>query len=304
MSERSEQRPIDVLEAATSALRNTTVPQAPADLTASTLETLQSAQHQPKAIRRNQGRTRTVRLVRFSTTVGALGLIALIGGWWFLTNRTAAPAFADVVDRVAQAKSVSFVFTSTLPPMPGFAQIERKKFYVQGSVFRMEELSVQDHSMSSEVPPVLAAVIIDAEEKQVLRLDFIRKTAQRSSIGEHDASTSMNFMERFRNLTDQDVEYIGHAVINGRRMRIYRLNAIDSLGVWKAEVKEGGFARLWVDAESLLPVRIELVHVFLLPRSFFGYRATMVYDQFVWNQSLDSKLFTLEVPKGFTLEEK
>jgi outer membrane lipoprotein-sorting protein len=65
-------------------------------------------------------------------------------------------------------------------------------------------------------------------------------------------------------------------------------------------VDEGETATLWVDPDSGLPVRIELVSLSADRKD----KALLIFDQLTWNESLDAALFELEPTEGFTRQDE
>src|SRR5262249_44846220 len=151
-----------------------------------------------------------------------------------------------------------------------------------------------------QAPLLLLALIVDAKQKKALDLDYVGKTARRIPVDDRnwEELAKMNVIQQLRHLTDQDAEQIGEEQFNGRRTRVYRLKKIDFFGGGMGLVKAGDSAKVWVDATTRLPVRIELVDL----SADRKHRATRLFEEFTWNQPLDADLFKLEVPKGCALK--
>jgi hypothetical protein len=313
MTDRNEQHPVDELDRATEALRNAPIPDGPSpNLVASTVEALQSASIAPPSVSPpsvggryrgglSQRRRKMFRLVRYSTAAAAVMLLAVLAGWLFLIDHPLA--FADVVEQVKKAKSVTFV-----TKMPSILQgrekgILQQKFYIQGDASRMEIPSAQEGvQVPPDAPPVLLAFIADAKQKKALQLDFVRKTAQIMKVDEKRwqemAKGLANPVEQLRQLKDQEAERIGEEVLDGRKTQVYRLKKTDIfMGV---RVTEPEVAKVWVDPKTSLPVRIAVER----PADGGKVETVFSFEQFTWNESLDPDLFKLEVPKGFTVTEE
>jgi hypothetical protein len=113
-SDRAEHPLEDLLDRATTALRDAPIPGGPsADLVASTVRTLQALDHQPDLVRPRQRKNLMFRIVRYSSLAAALVLIAVAVGWLFVMDRTAATSLAAVVEQVSHTRSVSFQQTTT-----------------------------------------------------------------------------------------------------------------------------------------------------------------------------------------------
>jgi outer membrane lipoprotein-sorting protein len=105
-------------------------------------------------------------------------------------------------------------------------------------------------------------------------------------------------VEWLRHLAQEDGELIGDEVLNGRQTHVYRLKRVDyPLGTGKIDA--GDVDKVWVDAESGLPVKI-IAEFF----DTLNHRHTRdVYDDFQWNKTLNTKLFSMDVPQGFIKEK-
>jgi outer membrane lipoprotein-sorting protein len=301
MTERNEQQPVDVLDLATAALRHQPIPDGPPpQLSASTVEALQSATIPPDLVRLKERKRKMFRFMRYSGAAAAVALFAVLAAWLFLMDRTASPAFADVVEKVKNAKSVTFVVK--IPTVVKGTQrgILQQKFYVQGDKYRMELPSAQeDITAPPDAPPVLMAIIADATQKKALQLDFVGKTAgfieADDKKWEEMARGMANPIEKLRQLKKEDAESIGEEELDGRKTQVYRIKKLDVMGL---RLDKDETAKLWVDPKTGLPVRIAVGDPSDKDKPF------VVFEQFSWNETLDADLFKLEAPKGFTLKEK
>jgi outer membrane lipoprotein-sorting protein len=289
----------DRLDRAIDALRDMPVPAGPPPhVVASTVEALHAGKESPGTVRVSERRTKMFRVMQYSSFTAASIALAVLVAWLVLLDRTATLAFADVVEKVANAKSVTFHVKSELGKQPAMLQ----KFYMQGSAYRMEIPSGgQAFAVPADAPPTIMALIADAEEKQALELNFTEKTAKKRAVdGEQWAEMAQaDLIGQFRRLTDKDAQRIADEELNGQKTHVYRLKKVDFFG-GRGVVEEGESAKVWVDPESGLPVRIELVSLSADKKD----KARMVFDEFVWNQPLDETLFSLEVPEGFTLQDE
>src|ERR1700735_2300228 len=100
--------PTDYLDQALAALRDAPVPEGPSpQLMASTVEALQEMTG-PPTVRINPRRQLMFRILRYGGVGAAAACLAVVAGWLFLIDRTAGPAFGDVIQNVKKAKSVTF----------------------------------------------------------------------------------------------------------------------------------------------------------------------------------------------------
>ncbi len=242
------------------------------------------------------------RIARYSSAAAAAVLFVVAAAGLFLLDRTAAPAFGDVVENVRKAKSVTFV-----TKMPTIVQgkergILQQKIYVQGDVYRMELPSAQEGvTVPPDTPPIVMAVIVDFKQKKALQLDFTKKTAKfikpdDDKKWEAMAKAFANPIEQLSKLKGDDAERLGDEELSGVKTEVYKLKKQDIfLGM---RLTGGETAKLWVDAKSGLPVRIAVE-----PAADSKDKTPLfVFEQFKWNESLDADLFRLEAPKGFTIE--
>ena len=301
MSERNERPEPDVLEQATAALRDLHVPEGPPpSLKASTVEVMESTNTTPDIVRLSGRKRKMFRYLRYSGAAAAVTAIATLVGWLFLTDRTAL-AFGDVVENVKKASSVTFI--TKIPTIVQGSQrgVLQQKFYIMGDGFRMELPSAQqDVQIPPDAPSVLLAIIADLKQKKGLELDFVRKTAHYHDVDDkrwQEMSQELaNPVEKLKQLKNDDAEIIGNEQVDGRKTQVYRLKRPDIfMGV---RVNKDETAKLWVDTQSGLPVRIAVGDPLDNTKPF------IVFEQFTWNEPLDRSLFKLEVPEGFTLKDK
>jgi outer membrane lipoprotein-sorting protein len=272
------------------ALRDTPVPAGPPDdLAAATIEALRSRGSPPDAARRG-GRRAIVRLARYGGLAAAALLLAAAGASLWLLDRSAPPAFGQVVDNVKKARSVTFTLRQKLTPQSPTLE---QKWYLQGDAARLEIPGTQG-DIHSDLP-VLMAVVVDYRRKKAVELDFVHKTARERDLSDRMARDFSNPIEGLRRLTDKDAERVGEDQLDGRKMLVYRLKRLDFLGM-KGTVEEGETAKVWVDAASALPARI-VIEAFTADRKG---QSSLIFEKFAWNEPLAANLFRLDVPEGFT----
>jgi outer membrane lipoprotein-sorting protein len=300
MTNHDEQGARDFLEKALAALRDAPVPDGPPpDVAASTVRALQSTGKLPDVVRRSERRKKMLRIARYSGAAAAVTLLAVLACWLLLMDRTARPAFALVVEKVKHARSVTFL--TKIEQAQG--RTLQQRWYLRGDSFRMEIPNDQAvFKAPADAPPVLLALIGDAKQKKALQLDFARKTAHWIA-GDEKAWQAMTKdladpIAHMRRLKSQDAERLADEEWDGRKTQVYRLKNGDIfMGV---RVGPADTAKLWVDPKSGLPVRIAVEH----PLPDGNNRLVLAFERFTWNEALDPDLFRLEVPKGFSLEEK
>jgi outer membrane lipoprotein-sorting protein len=186
-----------------------------------------------------------------------------------------------VLDKAAKAKSVKVI--AKLMTQDKLTHVAT--YYRQGDVIRMETVW-----MPPEVP-AKPVVVADLKTRKMITLVPESKTAQRGTLGaqESQALTAMmgNFAGMKAGLTggdDKAVKAVGEERVGGRRTTVYELTVKVPLpGVWK----------VWVDPETELPVRFTDAEG--------TRRITLTFED--WNKEFDPKLFSLDVPEGYKLND-
>jgi len=241
------------------------------------------------------------RLIRYSGVAAAVALLAVLAGWLFLINHSAALAFGDVVKNIKNASSVTFVFKMPTVIKGTKRGVLQQKFYIQGDSYRMEIPSAQEGvEVPADAPRAWVVVIANAKQKKAIQLDYTTKTAKMIEADEKTwekmAKELADPIKQLRLLKEQDAERLADEDLNGRKVQVYRLKRKDIfMGLTKSKDE---IAKLWVDPKSGLPVRIAVGDPSNNDKPF------VVFEQFTWNQALDPELFKLEVPKGLTLTNK
>jgi hypothetical protein len=208
--------------------------------------------------------------------LGGLALVAALlvfaMGISLVWDHSGGQAFAQMIERVKAAGSVCFTTAARFGRRP---EIEGK-MYLAGNRLRLEQF---DGTLIQ---------VADLDRKQALYLDVPRKLAQLIEI---DASVVRHFanpIDQLRRATSNDAQRVGEETLNGRLAQVYRLRKEDLLGM-----KGNAEMLVWVDAESELPAKIAI-------RDSDPKAATEIrFENFVWNEPLDARRFSLNVPDGF-----
>jgi len=214
----------------------------------------------------------------------------------FTAERHAAIAFADVVQNVKDAKSVSFTCIQKITPNSSTLE---QKWFMQGDAMRVEMPGQQEAFQGKVKEPVVLAIVGDLKQKKALQIDFVGKTAQWLKVDEKAAQQFVNPVDQLRQLKDQDAERLADEQLDGRATQLYRLKKVGFFG-GKGKIEEGEFFKVWVDAKSGLPVRIALESWNADKKG----KMKLTFDQFTWNEAIAPEMFRLEVPSGFKLQEK
>lgn len=202
----------------------------------------------------------------------AAALVAAAIGVMLVVDGSGGRAFAEMVEKVKAVHSVRFATTTRFGRQPAIDG----RMYLEGNRLRLEQFDG------------MLVQVGDLDRRQALFLDRHRKLAQPAEIDDDVAREFANPIDQLRNATSDDAEAIGQEILNRRRTQVYRLRKVDLLGF-------SGNAEMlvWVDVESKLPAKI------VIRDSDPQARIEVRFDEFVWNEPLDERLFSLDVPDGY-----
>jgi outer membrane lipoprotein-sorting protein len=293
MSDRHDKPASDVLDRAIDALGERPIPEGPPpQLAASMVEALCSAASSPDAVRPSTRRRLMSRMVPYGAVAVALLLLVLLGYFWF-TGESAGIAFADVIENVKNAQSVTFMFHQQIGDPPALSL----KWYMQGDVARAE---IPGHTQ----------VVLDLKGKRQIQLMPAEKRAWVSELDDDALRTDRkedrqiarlfrNPMDYFRQLTGDDGERIGVDELDGAEVDVFRLKRF--WGIEMPEQDDENNITAWVDRRSGLPVKIALRGSFDAEGKSKDW---LLLEDFEWNQPLDPELFSTEIPEGYTVAEQ
>ncbi len=211
----------------------------------------------------------------------------LVGFIW-LIDRTATLTFAQVVENIRNAKSVQFVVTTKWR--------DKTKSHVYGNAPGELELkiAIQRDTIRTEVAGMTS--IDNLKERKGITLHPIGMVAEKEDFSGNKPlppEVRENIVGQFRNLREEikgNFQPLPDEDVAGRRCQVFQVKSRPKNAAnWLIPSE----FKLWVDAKTGLPVKIEASDE----------RVSAVYDHFVWDQPLDEKLFSLEVPEGYRLRE-
>jgi len=275
MSDRQDRHELDVLDRATTALQDAQIPEGPPPrLVASTVEALQASDTPPVILRFQERHKRMFRILRYSGAAAAILLAVLAGAFWLL-DRSAPFSFAQVVENVKKAKTVSFVVKQKFGDQP---ELEIK-MSLQGSLLRYDLQG-------------MLTILYDTNARTGLQLDVHRKIATTIDLEGTELQRFKEPIKRLRNLKDDikdHVEQLGDETLDGQKCHVYQVKG--HLAKAAAILVPDQF-KLWVDAKTALPVKIESKDEHI----------SLIFEQFKWDEPLKEELFSLKVPAGYRLE--
>lgn len=130
-------------------------------------------------------------------------------------------------------------------------------------------------------------MIIDTENEKLLALDADAKTAVYADISGDLGERHRSFIKFVRQIITQlqegQVQQLGERVIDGKK-------AIGFVGKGQNEA-----VTIWADPETALPIRIE---------AQIGQELFFSMKNFEFNAEVDASLVSMDVPAGYTLQEK
>jgi outer membrane lipoprotein-sorting protein len=287
----------DVFERAVKALRSAPVPDGPSSqIVSATLKNLSTSSITPDDIRTISRRKFMLRLYRYGGIATAVSITIMIGGWFLLMDRFANRGFAQVLENVKKAQSVSFIISQKFGNQP---EIEQKA-YIDGDKFRLET------TWASTVIADFAnkkAIGLNPDKKQALRWDLDKRMVE---VFKH---TMANPIEALRQLKDEDAEKIKEEEADGRKLDVYRLKRFNFMGIMVDLTKESKNNQprenvtLWVDHETGMPTKITLIIPDQEEKGRKSPGMWITLSQFKWNPKFDLELFKMEIPEGYKIHE-
>jgi outer membrane lipoprotein-sorting protein len=213
------------------------------------------------------------RIARYGGVAAAASVLFVVGVSFLVVDRGAGVAFADVVQNVKDASSVTFRNKQKIGRQPEM----EFQWYLQGEQIRFEM-------------PNVMAVIADLKMKKGLRLNMANKTARQMDLDDESMALFTNPVDQLRKAKPEDAELLGEESFGKLKAKVYRVQRVDFLGIQgKGEMK------VWIDSISELPVKITV--------SDQEGKRFLSFDQFEWNKRLNKKLFRLEAPAGYTVND-
>jgi outer membrane lipoprotein-sorting protein len=257
----------DVLDRSLAELRAAPVPDGPPPgVVAATLAALQAASpdRPPLQLQRN-------KLMRHLTRLAAaLILIAGTAALLFLAGKTSSVALADVVQKVRDARALTYTLTSTSEETGVSRQV---KYFQLGDGRRRTEFSA---GMIS---------IVDPRAGKTLMLHPLGKIAFVDAFRVPPGDPGFDPVEQLKNLRAAGAKDLGVHERGGRKLHGF---------VSTTQTPE---LTLWADAQTGLPVSAE----FTSPVA--GGWSKVVMSDFVLDPKLDESLFSLDVPAGYEVSK-
>lgn len=209
-----------------------------------------------------------------------------------------SPAFAEVLNKINQAHSVTY--NSTLETETGMS-------------FTVQEM-IDESGIHRQVMPVGYIIITDHVSGKYIHLTPSMKLATLTQrVGRPRREGLTNYLNWISNMHERIGEFTGQEEIDSLMTNVFFVH--------------GDFFEItiWVDPDTNLPVRVQQVHLAnpnarslsftdiefggkgSIFRSYVNGNAeekTLIMNDFQWNANLDESLFSLEPPEGYTVKER
>ncbi len=209
------------------------------------------------------------RFIRWGVGLAAT-VVALVGGFSVLMHQSSSVLFAEVVERVKAANTVRFHMTTRFGQQPE----QKGQWYLDGKQVRVEHFDGQ------------SVLVLSA---QSMHFDHVKKRAE-PLLHPERIPENVNLIDQLRQAATGDVEAIGEEQLGGLSTRVYRVPKVNVLGITGASEM-----LVWVDTKTELPAKI------VIRDTDPKHPTEFLADEFVWNEVLDPKLFSLEIPAGYEL---
>ena len=214
--------------------------------------------------------------LRVGGLVGTIAATLLFAVW--ISNLSASKAIAQVVEHVIQIQGIQFAFQ--IEHFDEVTQMGKTK--IRNDVMRIENTTAGQTIVS----------IIDTKQGEALVMDESLKLSQRLSNQQLPELRGINPIEELVAAKNKSFRKLGNDRIANRIVEGYRIRGLSVMGMsGQAEMT------LWVDSESQLPVKIEMLNAD--PKR----KTRIVFDQFSWNPELPNEDFALNPPQGFSTGE-
>jgi outer membrane lipoprotein-sorting protein len=263
-----------------------------------------SAETQPDAWRIIM-KSRMTKLAAAAVIIVAI-LVAL--DYPGLQIKLTTPVFGDMIEQISKAHSVTYTWT----------------IYREDELLSTTKHMVNDDGVQRMEFPHGCVSIYDRKSGKSLSLNPTAENAQIIyKVGRDRGKGLINYLDWLGNLHEKSGRFNGQEDIDGRTANVFVVEQD-----FRASIRK---RTMWVDPETDLPVRVEIVDIpdpnegIIVPqmsldlKDFGGEennirtitisgdgvqsKRTIVWSDFVWDPDLDESLFSLEPPEGYSVEE-
>jgi len=268
-----------VIERAARALRQTPVPHGPPTETLAAVTALAESAGDAGKARTTKERTFLMkRIVPIAAGIVAVAAVAGALLWLTVGEGGRSIAWADVQQQIGNVRTLTMKVTITHEAIP---QITMRMMFKEPGLIRQEVIDPQKAVGIINMPEGRMLTLIEKEKKFIV--------VKLSSLSEQQMQRlheGADFLGMMKKMMDGSKKELGEREINGRSVKGYEVKKQSQQLVMT----------LWADAKTGEPVEIEM--------SVSGAGLKIVMTDFERNKELDDKLFSLEVPEGYTPMEE
>ncbi|HUS47980.1 MAG TPA: hypothetical protein VM098_07670 [Phycisphaerae bacterium] len=213
------------------------------------------------------------RIAKIAAAVILVAAIAAVLIWPTDGNGPTSIAFGEVKRQIQEAQTISFKLHMKMPGTGKAVTI--KNYYAPGR-------------MRQEMVEMGVVTVFDMNAGKSVTLNAKAKLAIITDVGNLDDIKAIKEKQGdpltdIRKMMEGENKDLGEKEIDGQPAKGY-------------QVTKGGFVMdLWVDPETGYPIRMEM-------DSPLGKGERIILTDFVLNAKLDEKLFSLEIPEGYTVK--
>jgi outer membrane lipoprotein-sorting protein len=248
------------------------------------------------------------RITKLAAVVAIIVSIVAAMSYLGLPVRVTSPVFADMIEQISKAHSVTY----------------QQTIYTEGRELPATRHMVNEFGVMRWEGPQGCVSIYDRKSGKSLLLNPAAENAQITyRVGRDRGKGLINYLSWLSNLHQESARFRGREKIDGKTANVFVVEQD-----FRASIRK---RTIWVDPETDLPVRVELVDMpdpsegVIVPkmsldlRDFGGEESnirtisisgdgvqskrTIVWSDFLWNPDLDGSLFSLEPPEGYSVEE-
>lgn len=232
-------------------------------------------------------RRRTIMIARIaSCCLVVAGLVGLTG-WLVMSESATSIAFADVQKKMKEARTVTFTFTLEKADPAFRAEDLQFKYWYTGDNLIRHEMIVKEKTV--------LGVIVNTKNGKGMMFNSIRKTAcfYEDDINGNSAQKPKSNYDMILNIVKnhKNPKKLSENLIDGKKTIGFLL---------PGDGTDNDAQRIWVDAETQLPVLIEF-----LKKDESGELAVRgKIPNIVFGANLDPNLFEVTLPPGYRLESE
>lgn len=208
----------------------------------------------------------------FAVAAAVVVATILMTGIFLPRGMSPQQAFAVVIQNVANARMAAMRMTVSGPGQPP----AEFKFYLKNPSSMRQEFNWGVVNVYDFTAGNMLTLLTNSRRAMISSIAMIPQDEQ-----------PRNIIDDFKRLDAEHATFVKDVEQNGRTLAVYDVNEPNLT------------MRIWVDKQTLLPVRIE-------NRTVIGNHnqpSVLVLDEIEWDAQLDPALFAIEAPEGYQLVE-